>query len=89
MNLAVKTGPGFFAANTTKVDDTVPLGQIRLYCARIECYGGPLKKGTDFDQIEFKLLAAMSQDDKRVARALVALHDALAKNLPLLKEAAR
>lgn len=74
MNLAVKTGPGFFAANTTKVDDTVPPGQIRLYCARIECYDGPLKKGTD---------------DKRVARALVALHDALEKNLPLLKEAAR
>lgn len=89
MNTAFATGPGFYAANTRKVDDTVPEGRIRLYVARIEAYDGPLAHGTPFNQTEFKLLPAMADGNPAVARALLQLHASLTANLELIKAEAK
>ena len=89
MKTAFSTGPGFYAANTRKVDDTVPPGMMRFYIARIEAYDGPLSKGSDLADTEFKLLPAMADGRPEVARALLQLHSALAGNLEMLKAEAK
>lgn len=89
MKTAFSTGPGFFAANTRATDDTIPAGTLRMLIARVEAYDGPLAKGTAFDQMEFKLLVEMADGRPDVARALLALHAALAGNLELLKAEAK
>lgn len=89
MKTVFSTGPGFYAASTRKVDDTVPPDKIRMFIARVEAYDGPLALGTDFDKTEFKLLPAMAEGKPEVARALLQLHSSLSANLELLKQEAK
>lgn len=85
MKTAFSTGPGFYAAVTDKTDRLVPAGHIRLFCARLEAYDGPLEHGTQMAETEFAVLPAMAQGRPDVARALLALHDALGANLRQLR----
>lgn len=89
MTTAFQTGPGFYAANSNVVDNTVPPGKMRSYCARIEAYDGPLDRNAPDNQVTFKLLMAMGDEDPRVARALLSLAENIQHNRAILEAAAR
>lgn len=78
MNTAFQTGPGFFAVVTHDHDPTIPEGKMRVYCARLEAYDLPIQ-GSDPDPT-FELLVAKSEDDKRVAKALLLLEENIKAN---------
>lgn len=89
MNTAFQTGPGFFAAQTAKVDRTIPLGIIRIYCARLEAYDLPHHGDDPGLETTFEILAAKVEKDPRLARALLLLADHVNGNRELIEEAAR
>lgn len=88
MTTAFQTGPGFFAAMSHSHDKSVPLGFLRVFCARIEAYDLP--KGSEvMDKIEFTVLFAMAEEDPRIAQALLYLGETIAGNRKALEEIAK
>ena len=86
MTTAFQTGPGFYAANSKKSDQSIPAGKLRIYCARIEAYDMDL---TDDEEpaldTSFELLVAKSQGNPQIAKALLQLHKSLGGSLEVLK----
>lgn len=88
MKTIFKTGPGWFSANTSKPGSEVPEGKLHVCCASIELY--ELDEGDDDEMnIGFDLLVSKAEDDPRVAKALLALHDSLGGNIDELKRMAK
>jgi hypothetical protein len=86
MKTAFQTGPGMFAADSRKVDRSIPPRVVRVYCARIEAYDitdAPIDLDT-----EFEILFAKAEKDPRVARALLKLGEAIEANRALLSRSA-
>ncbi len=89
MKTAFSTGPGFYEANTNKTDKSIPPGVIRIHCARLEAYditGSPDDVG---NEVQFTVLFAMAEKDKRLAKALLGLGRAINGNRKLLEEMAQ
>lgn len=88
MKTAYQTRPGFYAANTSKVDKTIPGGVLRVHCLRMEAYDLPA--GDDsMDNIEFVVLFAMAENNPAIAGALLTLRDAINGNEAMLKAIAK
>lgn len=88
MTTAFQTGPGFFAADTSEHDKTLPANTMRVYCARIEAYDLPLHDKAALDT-QFTILAAQGENDPRVAKALLKLGEHIKGNKTTLEEFAR
>lgn len=86
MKTILATGPGFFSANTSKSDKSIPDGSIDIMCARLEIYR---IQGELDDSLQFTLLPAMAEDDPRIARLLLRLGEVVEKNKELLQAAAK
>lgn len=85
MTTVYQTGPGFYAANSTDCDPTVPEGMLRIYCVRLEAYDMP-KAPEEIDaETTFEVLFAKSEKNPAIAKALLVLGDAIAANRELLK----
>lgn len=84
MTTAFATGPGFYAAKTTKSDPSVPPGQMRFFLARLEAYDGPIKADALTNQTEFSILAAMCVGKPTIARALLELSDHIQANRAMI-----
>lgn len=82
MKTVYSTGPGFYAADTTEGDPTVPPNVLRVYCVRMESYDLDCK--TDLS-LSFHLIFAKAEEDKRIAKSLLSLRDAINANETILK----
>lgn len=88
MNTAFQTGPGFYAAQSAKVDQSIPPGIVRIYCARLEAYDLPCHGDDPALDTTFEILAAKVEKDPRLARALLLLADHVKGNRELIEEIA-
>jgi hypothetical protein len=89
MNTVFQTGPGFFAANTNEGDSAVPKGRIRILCARLEAYDLEIKNESDMDDIKFEVLFAKAEGKPQLAKAMLALADAINGNRAMLEAEAK
>lgn len=89
MKEAFRLAPGFYAAYSNKVDSEIPPDTMRLYVARLEAYDMPISKATEVDKnTSFQILFALADGNPQAAKAMLRLHDALGRNLKVLKEEA-
>lgn len=86
MTTVMSSGPGFFWAETPDRHPAIPAGGLRVHCARIETYD--LDPSVDDLNTSFELLVAKSENNPQLAKALIALHQALGANLAILKQEA-
>lgn len=63
MTTAFQTGPGFFAADSSDCDKTLPKDMMRFYCARIEAYDIPVSGDDPGHNTTFEILAAKGEND--------------------------
>lgn len=87
MNTAFATGPGFFMANTNRVEPSLADGVMRVYCVRIEAYD--LGKSQLDLETRFTVFAALAENNPVVARALLSLGKAVEQNKSYIEEQAR
>lgn len=78
MKTAFQTGPGFYAAETHKVNPTIKPGEMRIYCVRLEAYD--LEVGGGDNDITFEIVFAKVEKDPHLAKALLKLGDAIEAN---------
>lgn len=79
MTTIFQTGPGFFSAVTNDKDRSVPVGKMRIYCARIEAYDLDQEERMDMDT-NVTILFSMAEKDPKVALVPLRLGDAIGRN---------
>lgn len=85
MKTAFQTGPGLYAANTNKVDRTIPKDVLRVYLIRMEAYD--LTAGDDsMNNVQFQILFAMAENNPQIAQALLTLRDSINGNEATLRD---
>ncbi|MBE2178900.1 MAG: hypothetical protein IAE97_00305 [Chthoniobacterales bacterium] len=88
MTTAFQTGPGFYAAETSKKCRSLVPGTMRVYCARMEAYDVP-ENDVDGLSTEFHLLFAKAEGNPEIARAILLLGKCIEKNSKRLEDIAR
>lgn len=64
MKTVFKSAPGFFSAETSKVDKTIPKGKMRINTVTFESYLLDMKDES-VDNISFTILAGLTETSAR------------------------